>query len=83
MPIERELMSVSPSQDETPACHARRASGTSCPISPLRAWAERFYGGLLARLTRLRVAVEIDRLEIEERVMAPVEQLANALDSQS
>ncbi len=49
--------------------------------APLRAWAERFYGSLLARLTRLRVAVEIDRLEIEERVMAPVEQLTNALDS--
>ncbi|HEX4459362.1 MAG TPA: hypothetical protein VIA18_15390, partial [Polyangia bacterium] len=51
--------------------------------APLRAWAERFYGSLLARLTRLRVVVEIDRLEIEERVMAPVEQLANALDSLS
>ena len=37
----------------------------------------------MARLTRLRVAVEIDRLEIEERVMAPVEQLTNALDSLS
>ena len=29
MPIERELMSVAPFQDDTPACQARRASGTS------------------------------------------------------
>ena len=51
--------------------------------APLRQWAERFYGGLLARLQRLRTAAELDRLEIEERILAPVEQLANALDSLS
>ncbi|MDB4964550.1 MAG: Dynamin family protein [Myxococcales bacterium] len=51
--------------------------------APLRQWAERFYGGLLARLQRLRTAAELDRLEIEERLHAPVEQLANALDSLS
>jgi small GTP-binding protein len=51
--------------------------------TPLRAWADRFYGELLARLARLRVAVEVDRLEIEERLIAPVEAIANALDSLS
>ncbi|HEX9100806.1 MAG TPA: hypothetical protein VF997_01315 [Polyangia bacterium] len=51
--------------------------------APLRRWAERFYGGLLARLQRLRTAVELDRLEIEERLIAPVEQLTIALDSLS
>ena len=51
--------------------------------APLRQWAERFYGGLLSRLQRLRTAVELDRLEIEERLIAPVEQLAIALDSLS
>lgn len=51
--------------------------------APLRRWAERFYGGLLSRLQRLRTAVELDRLEIEERLIAPVEQLAIALDSLS
>jgi small GTP-binding protein len=51
--------------------------------APLRQWAERFYGGLQARLQRLRTAVELDRLEIEERLIAPVEQLANALHSLS
>jgi hypothetical protein len=28
IPIEHELISVSPAQDETPACQARRDSGT-------------------------------------------------------
>ena len=51
--------------------------------APLRRWAERFYGGLLSLLQRLRTAVELDRLEIEERLIAPVEQLAIALDSLS
>jgi small GTP-binding protein len=51
--------------------------------APLRRWAERFYGGLLSRLQRLRTAVELDRLEIEERLIAPVEQLSIALDSLS
>jgi hypothetical protein len=50
---------------------------------PLRAWADRFYGELLARLRRLRTVVEIDRLEIEERIIGPVESVANALDSVS
>ena len=50
---------------------------------PLRAWADRFYGELLARLQRLRTAVEIDRLELEERIIGPVESVANALDSLS
>lgn len=49
--------------------------------APLRAWAERYFAGLLSRLQRLRVAVELDRVEIEERLVAPVEQLASALDS--
>ncbi len=51
--------------------------------APLRRWADRFYGGLLSRLQHLRTAVELDRLEIEERLIAPVEQLAIALDSLS
>jgi small GTP-binding protein len=51
--------------------------------TPLRAWADRFYGELLARLRRLRTVVEIDRLEIEERIIGPVESVANALDSVS
>jgi hypothetical protein len=49
--------------------------------APLRAWADRFYGELLARLARMRVAVEVDRLELEERLIAPVEAIAIALDS--
>jgi hypothetical protein len=51
--------------------------------APLRRWADRFYDGLLARLQRLRTAVELDHVEIEERLIAPVEQLAIALDSLS
>jgi small GTP-binding protein len=51
--------------------------------TPLRAWAGRFYSELLARLRRLRVTIEMDRLEIEERVIGPVESVANALDSLS
>jgi small GTP-binding protein len=51
--------------------------------APLRRWADRFYAGLLARLQRLRTAVELDHVEIEERLIAPVEQLAIALDSLS
>jgi tetratricopeptide (TPR) repeat protein/GTPase Era involved in 16S rRNA processing len=51
--------------------------------APLRQWAARFYAELLSRLQRLRTATELDRLEIEERLIGPVEHLANALDSLS
>jgi hypothetical protein len=34
MPIEQELTSVSPAQQDAPACQARRASGTHCRIEP-------------------------------------------------
>ena len=33
-PMEQELMSSSPAQDETPACQARLASGTHCTMRP-------------------------------------------------
>jgi hypothetical protein len=49
--------------------------------APLRQWGARFYAGLLERLARIRVTIELDRLEVEERLIAPVEQLAVALDS--
>ena len=51
--------------------------------APLRAWAERFYAALLPRLQRRAPAPSCERLEIEERVLAPVERLAIALDSRS
>jgi small GTP-binding protein len=49
--------------------------------APLRAWALKFYAALVEQLTRLRVTVELDRLDIEERILAPLEQLASALSS--
>jgi small GTP-binding protein len=70
--IQRALERDAPWSDDVAEAELR---------APLRRWAERFYGGLLERLRRLRTAVELDRLEIEERLIAPVEQLAIALDS--
>jgi small GTP-binding protein len=72
--IQRALERDAPWSDDVAEAELR---------APLRRWAERFYGGLLSRLQRLRTAVELDRLEIEERLIAPVEQLAIALDSLS
>jgi hypothetical protein len=34
IPIEQELMSVSPAHDDWPACQARLASGTHCTMWP-------------------------------------------------
>jgi len=72
--IQRALERDAPWSDDVAEAELR---------APLRRWAERFYGGLLSRLQRLRTAVELDRLEIEERLIAPVEQLSIALDSLS
>jgi small GTP-binding protein len=72
--IQRALERDAPWSDDVAEAELR---------APLRRWAERFYGGLLSRLQRLRTSVELDRLEIEERLIAPVEHLAIALDSLS
>jgi hypothetical protein len=50
---------------------------------PLRSWAERFYNALAERLERARAAAELQRFDLEERVLAPVEVLRSALDSPS
>ena len=72
--IQRALERDAPWSDDVAEAELR---------APLRRWAERFYGGLLSRLERRRTDVELDRLEIEERLIAPVEQIAIALDSLS
>jgi hypothetical protein len=72
--IQRALERDAPWSDDVAEAELR---------APLRRWAEQFYGGLLGRLRRLRTDVELDRLEIEERLIAPVEQIAIALDSLS
>ncbi|HEY2746738.1 MAG TPA: tetratricopeptide repeat protein [Polyangia bacterium] len=72
--IQRALERDAPWSDDVAEAELR---------APLRRWAEHFYGGLLTRLQRLRTGVELDRLEIEERLIAPVEQIAIALDSLS
>ncbi len=72
--IQRALERDAPWSDDVAEAELR---------APLRRWAEQFYGGLNARLRRLRTGVELDRLEIEERLIAPVEQIAIALDSLS
>jgi hypothetical protein len=72
--IQRALERDAPWSDDVAEAELR---------APLRRWADRFYDGLLARLQRLRTAVELDHVEIEERLIAPVEQLAIALDSLS
>jgi small GTP-binding protein len=43
--------------------------------APLRAWGERFFAALLQKLERARATAEVERLDIEERVIAPVERL--------
>ncbi len=48
---------------------------------PLRAWAERFYGALGEHLDRARAAAELQRFDLEERVLAPVEVLRSALET--
>ena len=55
-----------------PSCARRCVAGPSASTAAFS-----------SRLQRLRTAVELDRLEIEERLIAPVEQLAIALDSLS
>lgn len=70
--IQRALERDAPWNDELAETELR---------APLRQWAERFYANLQARLWRLRVTVELDRLELEERLVAPVERLWAALDS--
>jgi small GTP-binding protein len=72
--IQRALERDAPWSDDVAEAELR---------APLRRWADRFYGGLLSRLQRLRTSVELDRLEIEERLIAPVEHLSIALDSLS
>ncbi|MSP61939.1 MAG: tetratricopeptide repeat protein [Myxococcales bacterium] len=48
-------------------------------LLPLKAWGERFFGGLLARLRRLADAEELRRFEVEERLLGPVAALRAAL----
>ena len=43
---------------------------------PLRAWGERFFAQLIARLERARAVAELERLDVEERVLAPVERIS-------
>jgi tetratricopeptide (TPR) repeat protein/GTP-binding protein EngB required for normal cell division len=69
--IRRALERNAPWSDELVASELR---------APLRAWGERFFAGLTQRLERARSAVELERFEIEERVIAPVELIAAALE---
>jgi small GTP-binding protein len=43
--------------------------------APLRAWGERFFSTLLQKLERARAGAELERLDVEERILAPVERL--------
>ena len=48
-------------------------------LAPLRAWTERLFEGLLARLKRAAEVEELRRYDLEERLIAPVEALRAAL----
>lgn len=48
--------------------------------APLAAWAERFYAAVTERLARERGRAELSRFDVEERVLAPLEVLASALE---
>ena len=50
-------------------------------LGPLRAWGERLAAGLTDRLRRLARGEALRQLEIEERVLGPIEDLAGALDA--
>jgi small GTP-binding protein len=43
--------------------------------APLRAWGERWFAALIHKLERARANAELERLDVEERVLAPVERL--------
>jgi hypothetical protein len=47
--------------------------------TPLAAWAERFHAVVTERLETARARAELERFDIEERVLAPVEVLTSAL----
>jgi tetratricopeptide (TPR) repeat protein/GTPase SAR1 family protein len=47
--------------------------------APLRAFGHRFYAALAARLERARAQAELERFDVEERVVAPLETIAAIL----
>jgi hypothetical protein len=68
--LRRALERVAPFGDDLAESELR---------APLAAWAERFYAALTDRLERARASAELDRFDVEERVLAPVEVLRGAL----
>jgi len=70
--IRRALERDAPYTDEIAEAELR---------APLAAWGERFHAALLERLAAARSAVELERFDLEERLLAPVEVLRAALDS--
>jgi small GTP-binding protein len=70
--IRRALERDAPFSDEIAEAELR---------APLRAWGERFFALLVARLDRARAAAELERLDLEERVLAPVERIRAALEA--
>jgi hypothetical protein len=48
--------------------------------APLAAWAERFFAQLVQRLERARATAELERFDLEERLLAPLEVLRSALE---
>lgn len=47
--------------------------------APLRAWGQKFYAALIDRLDHIRTTAELDRFDVEERVIAPLDALASSL----
>jgi small GTP-binding protein len=70
--IRRALERDAPFSDEIAEAELR---------APLRAWGERFFALLVARLDRARALAELERLDLDERVLAPVEHIRAALEA--
>jgi small GTP-binding protein len=68
--IQRALERDSPWSEEHSAAELRQ---------PLAAWAERFHAVLAERLEQARARAELERFDLEERVIAPLEVLTSAL----
>jgi small GTP-binding protein len=69
--LKRALGSVAPYTDEIAETELR---------APLAAWAERFFAQLVQRLERARATAELERFDLEERLLAPLEVLRSALE---